>query len=97
MKFAKNCVFLVDSAIEISIALGKFLEIPPRGLRPLGGISKNFPRARKISWRIPSKKRNFLHKFPQKIKIFGTNSEFPQKPMGISPEFSDEFPLERAI
>ena len=55
MKFAKNCVFLVDSAIEISIALGKFLEIPPRGLRPLGGISKKFPRARKISGRIPSK------------------------------------------
>ena len=74
MKFAKNCVFLVDSAIEISIALGKFLEIPLGALAPRG-ISKKFPRGEENFWANPLKKRNFSYEFPLDSAISITNSD----------------------
>ena len=52
MKFARNCVFFVDSPLEIFLV------------------------ARKISGRIPSKKRNFLHELTHQNIISTPNYFF---------------------
>ena len=62
MKFARNCVFFVDSPLEIFLAPRKIFGNSPRGLGPSGNFQKF------SSWR-----GKFLGESPQKNAISYTN------------------------
>ena len=70
MKFAKNCVFFVDSPQEIFLAPRKIFGNSPRGLRPLGEFPKIFLGEENFLAN-PLKKTQFLVQIPYKNQTFG--------------------------